>query len=204
MTSRLILILYGSRYGQTARVARHIGSLLTAWGHSVTVLPVEEASPGLHLAEYGGVIIGSPILYGHHLESVERYIRKNRRSLARVPSAFFSVSASAGSLVEKDHLTARRCMKEFLAAVEWHPALSETIGGALNFTQYNLVLRFMMRHLSKRHGGATDVSRDHELTDWAQVRQFAATFSAMTGHPGAGRAELPPSPRVVKLRATPL
>lgn len=204
MTSREILVLYGSRYGQTAKIARHMASLLGAWGHSVTVLPVEEASPGLHLAEYGGVIIGSPVLYGHHLESVDRYIRKNRRSLARVPSAFFSVSGSAGSVRDRDRVTARRIMKEFLAAAEWHPALTDIIGGAMNFTQYGPVLRWMMRHLSRRRGGPTDTSRDHELTDWGQVRQFAATFSTMTVNPLVAREVLKPAPRVVSLGTTPV
>jgi menaquinone-dependent protoporphyrinogen oxidase len=39
-----------------------------------------------------------------------------------------------------------------------------------------------MKRASRKHGGATDTSRDHEYTDWHQVEQFAQdVLSAMRG-----------------------
>jgi menaquinone-dependent protoporphyrinogen oxidase len=41
------------------------------------------------------------------------------------------------------------------------------------FTQYGPVLRWVMKRISRGRGGPTDTSRDHEMTDWAAVDQFA-------------------------------
>jgi menaquinone-dependent protoporphyrinogen oxidase len=44
------------------------------------------------------------------------------------------------------------------------------------FTKYNPLMRWVLKQISKRAGGPTDTSRDHELTDWQQVEQFAEAF----------------------------
>jgi menaquinone-dependent protoporphyrinogen oxidase len=35
-----------------------------------------------------------------------------------------------------------------------------------------------MKWISKREGGSTDTSRDHEYTDWVSVERFAEEFIA--------------------------
>ena len=55
--------------------------------------------------------------------------------------------------------------------------LSASIAGAINYTRYNLLLRWYMKSASEKNGGTTDTSRDHEYTDWAQVERFASAFA---------------------------
>jgi menaquinone-dependent protoporphyrinogen oxidase len=50
------------------------------------------------------------------------------------------------------------------------------VAGALPYTRYNFLIRFMMRRIVKTEGGDTDTSRDYEYTDWAAVDRFAAEF----------------------------
>jgi menaquinone-dependent protoporphyrinogen oxidase len=45
------------------------------------------------------------------------------------------------------------------------------------FTKYPWWLRWIMKRISRSQGGPTDTSRDHELTDWIAVEQFAADFA---------------------------
>ena len=98
------------------------------------------------------------------------------------PSAFFSVSASAASRDESGRRDAEVCMARFLDDTHWQPASVESIAGAMAFTKYNVFYRWILKQISKRSGGPTDTSRDHELTDWAQVQQFAEEFlSAVAG-----------------------
>jgi len=40
------------------------------------------------------------------------------------------------------------------------------VAGALSYTKYNFLVRFVMKRIAKAQGASTDTSRDHELTDW--------------------------------------
>jgi menaquinone-dependent protoporphyrinogen oxidase len=88
------------------------------------------------------------------------------------------VSGAAGSAKPEDRARAAGFIREFLAETEWRPGMTETIGGAITYTKYNPILRWIMRRIARRDGGPTDTSRDHELTDWAQVDRFALAFAA--------------------------
>jgi menaquinone-dependent protoporphyrinogen oxidase len=46
------------------------------------------------------------------------------------------------------------------------------------FTKYNPFIRFVLRRIARAKGLSTDVSRDHEYTDWEQVDRFARAFVA--------------------------
>ena len=63
-------------------------------------------------------------------------------------------------------------LDDFLRDALWEPELTATFGGAMAFTKYNIVLRWFMKRISRKAGGPTDTTRDHELTDWAQVHRF--------------------------------
>jgi menaquinone-dependent protoporphyrinogen oxidase len=70
-------------------------------------------------------------------------------------------------------------MANVLVAAEtgWHPRRVELVAGALPYTRYNFLVRFVMRRISRKEGGDTDTSRDYEYTDWAAVDRFAAEFA---------------------------
>jgi menaquinone-dependent protoporphyrinogen oxidase len=89
------------------------------------------------------------------------------------------VSGSAGSRNAADRDEAIRRMKAFCDAAGWAPELTASFAGAVTYTQYNPLLRWMMRRISRREGGSTDTSRDHEYTDWAQVATFATAFAEL-------------------------
>ena len=45
--------------------------------------------------------------------------------------------------------------------------------GALVYTRYGWLKKRLMRSIAKRDGSDTDMSRDHEYTDWDAVDEFA-------------------------------
>ena len=65
----------------------------------------------------------------------------------------------------------------------WQPALAVSLAGAMSYTRYNPLMRWMLRRMSRAEGGPTDTSRDHEMTDWSEVRGFADTFAALLPTP---------------------
>jgi menaquinone-dependent protoporphyrinogen oxidase len=51
------------------------------------------------------------------------------------------------------------------------------VAGALPYTRYNIVKRWIMRRIVAKAHGDTDTTRDYEYTDWQAVGQFAHDFS---------------------------
>jgi len=185
-----ILIVYGSAYGQTAKIATRIGDTLAAGGLHVALLNADSAR-SVDLTDIDGVIVGSSVITGRHHKSIKRFVTSNLETLNRIPSAFFSVSGSAGSADAVSQLRARTVMEQFLKASGWTPDLMTTIGGALAYTQYSPLIRWVMKRIARSEGGPTDTTRDHEMTDWAHVDDFAQQFArlvapvlfAQTAHP---------------------
>lgn len=167
-----LLIVYGTTHGQTATIATFLQLALQQRGFQVVASNVKEP-PTPPLDQFDGIIIGASVVARGHQPAIATFIRDNVQALNAMPSAFFSVSASAGSSREAGRAAARRLCDGFLAETGFRPGLSECIAGAIKYTRYNILLRWYMKKASRMNGGSTDTSRDHEYTDWDQVRNFA-------------------------------
>ena len=174
--SRRFLIVYATSYGQTAKIAGRMADLLMASGEAVTLVNAGNHPRDFRAGEFDGVIIGGSIIGRRHQRGLVRFVRDHRALLNALPSAFFSVSGSAASPLESERAKARQLVNAFLDMTGWHPALTETIGGAMAYTKYNPFLRWVVKRASKAAGGPTDTSRDHEVTDWSQVERFVQAF----------------------------
>ena len=173
-----ILIVYGTTHGQTAAIAAFLQLTLERRGCQVVVSNVAEP-PTPPLDQFDGIIVGASVIARGHQPAVKEFIRDNLKTLNAMPSAFFSVSASAGSSREAGRAAARRLCDAFLADAGFHPDIAECIAGAVKYTRYNFLLRWYMKKASRMNGGSTDTSRDHEYTDWLQVREFAQQFAEL-------------------------
>jgi menaquinone-dependent protoporphyrinogen oxidase len=185
MASRRILIAYGTRYGHTLKIAERIADTLMEDGDTVRLIHAHGRNlpRELSFADFDGVIVGASVIVGRHQRAVRRFVRDNRDRLGALPTAFFSVSGAAGSQKPDDRARAAKYVSEFLAQTGWRPALTDAFGGAMAYTKYNPLLRWITKRESMKEGGPTDTSRDHETTDWAQVERFARAFAATVPEP---------------------
>ncbi|HEU5175176.1 MAG TPA: flavodoxin domain-containing protein [Gemmatimonadaceae bacterium] len=180
-----ILIVYGTTYGQTAKIARYISDVLRSGGFEVRLLNADVVPADFTLSNHDAVIVGASVHFHHHQHSVERFVRAHRDTLNAMPSAFFSVSGAAAGAEEPDREDASGLLNAFLNRVGWQPAETAIFGGAIAYTRYKPWTRLMMRALSHRYGGPTDTSHDYEATDWLQVRRFADEVTARVERPAA-------------------
>ena len=194
MSTHRILIVYGTSYGQTAKITRFVADLLTDAGGTVTLVDAanlphcRELPRGLTPRDFDGVIVGSSVLYGRHQRCVDRFVRAHRDALNELPSAFVSVSGSAASPQPDKVAEAHRLVERFLRDTGWRPQRSEIVAGCMAYTKYSPLLRWIVKRTAAKEGGPTDTSRDHERTDWAQVRRFAEEFwVAVQGAPSGER-----------------
>ena len=61
------------------------------------------------------------------------------------------------------------------------------VAGRLAYTQYGLLMRFIMKRIARQHGAPTDTTRDYEFTNWDEVARLADTVVRMIAA-GARRA----------------
>ncbi len=172
-----ILIVYGTREGQTARIAEHLAKFIQARGHQAHIRSYQDPSPHLSPADVDAVIIGASVHYGKHPAALGDFISTHLETLEDRPSAFFSVSlAAAGSEAERHQ--ARELAEGFVGKTGWRPVLIGVFAGAIAYTRLNIFKRLMLKNILQRAGGPTDTSRDHELTDWEVVEGFATDVLA--------------------------
>ena len=176
-----ILILYATREGQTRRIAEHIASTIQARSREARIVDVAAAPPELALADYGTVILAASVHMGKHEREMERFVREHRQALEQVPTIFLSTSmteaaAEIGSNTaerrELAHAETERMIEEFFTRTGFHATAHKAVAGALRYTQYNWLIRLIMKRISKSEGGSTDTSRDHEYTDWVDLDRF--------------------------------
>ena len=182
-----VLIVFATSYGQTKRIAARIAEYLEEHDIEADVIDAK-SKPSFQAHKWDAVIVGASIIARGHQPAARDFIARNLDDLNHLPSAFFSVCASAGSIHEKSREAAQLLRRDFLADLGWRPALDVSFAGAINFTEYNWLLRIYMKYAAKLNGGSTDTSRDHEYTDWKQVDAFAARVAGLvTSAVPAGR-----------------
>ncbi len=167
-----IQIVFASGYGQTRKIAERIAARASERGFRVKLTDAK-LSPEVRV-DADAAVIGASIYAGRHIKPIPAVVGLNKERLRSMPSAFFSVSGSAGR--EADKGEAKKYVDEFVKATGWKPDLTATFGGALNYTQYGFFLRLIIKWMARSHGDPTDTSRDWELTDWKAVDEFATRF----------------------------
>ena len=175
-----ILIIYGTSYGQTEKIARRIGAGLEQRSFAVELCNASGGRggrPALPIRDYDAVVVGSSIIATGHQPAIKDFVERNVSVLNQRPCAFFQVSASAGSSLPESRQAAQEIMQKFIDEHGWTPVLSASIAGAINYTKYNFLLKAFMKRASAKNGGSTDTSRDHEYTNWDEVDRFAAAMA---------------------------
>jgi menaquinone-dependent protoporphyrinogen oxidase len=172
-----ILVVFGTTEGQTAKVAAAIAASLRT--HDVTVDVVEAGTVRVDPTGYEGVVVAASVHASGYQRAVRRWLRANAGALNARPTAFVSVCLGvlqADPNVQRDVTDIAR---RFVAAAEWRPSVIKIVAGALPYTRYNWLKRWMMRRIVAKAGGDTDTSRDFEYTDWTDLRAFAQQFAGM-------------------------
>jgi menaquinone-dependent protoporphyrinogen oxidase len=174
-----ILIAYATTHGQTGKIAHYLAGQLAGRSHEITEHQFTRAGPAPSPAGYDAVLLGSPVRFDKHARELARYVDEHREALSRIdPVGFFSVSGTAASAFPDMRARGQTYMADFERAHHWQPRLRASFAGAVKYRQYNPVLRWMMKQISKKSGRNTDTSRDWEYTDWQQVDAFASEVQA--------------------------
>ena len=174
-----ILVVYGTMYGQTARVVERIARVLAAGGHTVTIWKGDHRPSRRSLDEFDGFLIAGSVRLGRHQKYLEDFVRRNVVRLNATPSAFVSVCGALMGSRPEGTGEARKYVEDFLERTRWRPAVTIAFPGSLLYTRYGRFTRWMMKFISRRTGRPTDTSRDYDFTDWAAVDRFAGELKTL-------------------------
>lgn len=178
-----ILVLYGTTEGHTRKIANAIGDTMRANGLDVDVVHVDETAPDP--SGYDAVIVAASVHAGGYQKPIANWVRVHAAQLDRRPGAFVSVCLSILSKNETGRKEAEAIPQRFLDGAHWHPANVKIVAGALLYTHYNFLVRWMMKRIVAAAGGDTDTSKDYEYTDWNDLRAFAGDFGRRVARPAA-------------------
>jgi menaquinone-dependent protoporphyrinogen oxidase len=180
------LVVYASTHGHTARIAKRIADAMRVEGLEVDlrdVIGAGAAKPG----RYDLVVVGASLHKEHHQKAIVEWAKEQREVLAQQPSAFFAVSLSAADDSEESRAATQRCIDELCTQTGWTPTRTEPIAGCLQYREYDLFTRQLMRLLMRRMGHPTDASHDYDYTDWGAVDRFGRELAQLAGSGIAAR-----------------
>jgi menaquinone-dependent protoporphyrinogen oxidase len=168
-----ILLVYASTHGHTAKIAGRLAEAMRAAGAEVELA---EAGSAPDPAPFDAAVAAGSLHAGKHQAKLVRWVEANRGGLADLPNAFFSVSLSAAEDDDEAREAVKDCIATFCEDTGWTPDRSVPVAGALQYREYGLPLRLLMRWKMKRGGHPTDISRDYDYTDWDAVDRAGQEF----------------------------
>jgi menaquinone-dependent protoporphyrinogen oxidase len=151
-------ILYATREGHTERIAGHLADSLSTRGLAIEVRNVRYDASAIKLGNYAAVILAASVHFGRHEAEMVRFVKDHLRELQCAPAAFLSVTLSqagvalAGATPEQRALSAagvQQVLDKFYADTGWRPKHVMPVAGALLYSKYNFLVRFIMKRIAQ-------------------------------------------------------
>ncbi|MFN3546451.1 MAG: flavodoxin domain-containing protein [Mesorhizobium sp.] len=181
-----VLIIFGTVEGHTRKIARTLSSTVQSLGHQATVFDAGDLGDvDLDIAD--AVIVCAPVHMGAYPTAIAHWLKAKADRLASLPGAFVSVSLAAASPFPEEHAEIQKITGVLFEQTGWKPLMVHQAAGALKYPQYDFLKRLLMKHIAYREGGPTDVTTDHEFTNWNALAAFAEGFleASKAGNPAS-------------------
>ena len=175
-----VLILYGTTDGHTRKIAAGLRAAVREAGCEADVVDAADAG-AVTPTGYDGVIVAASIHIGGFQRRVKHWVWTHTAELNRMPTAF--VAVCLGILEARPEATRAvyDIIERFFDQTGWRPTLQQAVAGALPYTRYGPIKRWLMKRKVATISSDTDTSRDYEYTDWEALRRFGHQFAALPG-----------------------
>ena len=164
------LIIYSSTDGHTEKICRRITSFMDI-EKKIKIISLKETTK-INLSQFNKIIIGASIRYGKHSKELYKFIKMNKNILDQKDTVFFSVNVVARK-PEKNSPETNPYIKKFLKISSWKPKKIGVFAGKVDYPNYGLIDKYVIKLIMFLTKGPTDTSRSFEFTDWQKVDNFA-------------------------------
>lgn len=180
------LVVYASTHGHTLKIAERIATRLRDGGLRVRLLEAGE----LENPEPGGadlVVVGGSVHAGHHQAAVLDWLHRHGAALEPRRTGVFSVSLTAADDGDESARTTAGYVDELIGQLRARPAEAQVFAGALQYREYDVATKVLMRLIAGRRDLPKDWHVDTVFTDWDAVDAFADRLAALVPEAVVGR-----------------
>ncbi len=171
-----ILVVFGTTDGHTARIATFLGAILRGAGAQVDVVRAGVGGADPSPVLYDAVVAAASVHAGGYQRALRGWVRRHAGDMSDKPTAMISVCLGILQKDPKVWADLDGIVDRFVRQTGWQPSVVKIVAGALPYTRYGWLKRFVMRRITRKAGMETDPTRDYEYTDWEDLRLFAAGF----------------------------
>jgi len=179
-------VLCATRQGHTRQIAERVAATIRRCGEAATAIDVRTLRSSFDVGALSGAVVAASVHLGSHEPEMIVFAKRHAAALGRIPTAFVSVSLAEATATDPTRTAkvraeatrqVRSVIDNFLdEETRWRPRLIEPVAGALLYTKYGIMERFIMKTISRLNGGPVDTSRDYDFTDWHALDKFTARF----------------------------
>jgi menaquinone-dependent protoporphyrinogen oxidase len=171
-----VLVAYETAHGSTEEIAEAMAEALRECGADVEALRCREIET---VGGHDAFIVGAPVWGGNWLKPARAFVKHFEDTLSERPVAYFHTSGAAGEPDQRDEVV--RIMNEHLPqyAPSVTPVDVAAFGGVIDYDNYNLALKLVLKAVIGRDGGPT--SGRHDMRDWDAIREWAREMYELFG-----------------------
>ena len=185
-----ILVVFGTTEGHTARIAASVErTLRTEFGADVTIAEPRGMVPDPK--DYDAVLVAGSVHASRFQKSITEWVRSHAATLNAKPGAFVGVCLAILQREPAVEAEVQAIVSRFLTGTGWHPTRRITVAGALPYTRYNWLKRWVMKRIVAKAGGDTDTTRDYEYTNWEELRAFSEEFGRLACNDSRAAIRMP-------------
>ncbi|MHA1738728.1 MAG: flavodoxin domain-containing protein [Candidatus Heimdallarchaeota archaeon] len=177
-----ILIVFGSRFGNTKEVAAEIAKVAEEAGTKVDVVDLKETKrkdwPSVE--NYDGIIVGSGVKIMKWTKQPLAFLKKNKNQLNKKTLGLFATAAFALVDLEKAKLDYGETIAKDIGL---QPRIHDAFGPVMDFSENsNLgamnkgILKLAAMGIRDETGIEINTKGYNDLRDWEQIKAFAKNF----------------------------
>ena len=179
-----ILVVYNTAEGQTEKIAKYVAAELAKNDRRTDIADIIGFPKDFDWSAFDGAIICASIHLGKHSGRFVKFIQRHLDRLDTLPSLFLSVSLSAKDGHGEEYEKAVQYINELSNKTGWTPTLGAPVAGALAYQQYGFFKRVLMKSIARSSNLSTDITHDHEFTDWTALEKLVDDFVDTNIAPG--------------------
>ncbi|TFG04652.1 MAG: hypothetical protein EU536_04135 [Promethearchaeota archaeon] len=187
MTSKKILIAFGTRYGTTEEIAKKIAEILETQELKTTVVDLKntKSKNWPSLSEFDGIIVGSGIKIGRWMKEPQKFLKENQEYLKQTEKPLGVFISCALCLTDKEKAI-NDYLQMVLANLGVQANLMIVFGPLIDFSETSK-MGWMAKKMFKaaaiqdlRSAGYTinDNARN-DLRDWNAIAEFTHDFARL-------------------------
>ena len=166
------LVVYGTRWGGTEKVAQTIGKALKEKGHTVDVIDAKKAPQDIEA--YDLVLIGSGLRADKWTKESLEFLEKNATTLKNKKTALFVSCSMADRKDAGYEVGKKRYLTDIATRYNLTPISMGYFGGLMDFSYshgllVDIIVRVNRRNLRKN---GLDTAKVYDTRDWAAIEAW--------------------------------